>query len=326
MASVGAQQGNGEENVIMSLPKERGWGAAPYFYLFQDFWCPSNYIQGVFNFQKFFQTKEDDVFVASFPKSGTTWLKALTFAIVKRQHFASVENHPLLTSIPHALVPSPELTMDADIYDQIGHLSQMTEPRVVATHIPYPSLPKSIMESSSRIIYICRNPFDTFVSAWTFSSKANSASSASLTLEEAFEMFCKGIVYFGPWWSHMLSYWQESKTNPNKVLFLKYEDLKEDINFQVKRIAEFLGCPFSEEEESNGVMESIIKLCSFEKMKDLDVNKFGSHFKIIDNKHFFRKAEIGDWINYFSPSMVEKLSKVIEQKLSGSGLSFKIQY
>ncbi|KAK7393096.1 hypothetical protein VNO78_21549 [Psophocarpus tetragonolobus] len=322
MALVGAQ-GNEDEKMILSLPKERGWGKAPYFYFFQNFWCPSISLQGVHNFQKYFQAKDNDVFVASFPKSGTTWLKALTFAIINCQHFESLVNHPLLTSNPHELVPFLEFSLVGDVDEKIVKLSHMTEPRNFATHLPFPSLPTSIKESNIRIIYICRNPFDTFVSGWHFFSIFMSESSHKITIEEAFERFCNGVIGFGPWWSHVLGYWKESITRPNKVLFLKYEDLKEDISFHVKRIADFLGCPFIEEEK--GMMESIIKLCSFDKMKDLEVNKFGHHLKIIENKHFFRKGEIGDWVNHFSPSMIEKLSKIIEEKLSGSGLSFKTQ-
>ncbi|KAJ1375219.1 Sulfotransferase domain, partial [Sesbania bispinosa] len=92
----------------------------------------------------------------------------------------------------------------------------------------------------------------------------------TLTLEDAFERYCKGISPFGPFWNHMLSYWKESIARPDKVLFLKYEDLKEDVNCQVKRVAEFLGCPFTQEEECSGVVQNIIKLCSFENMKELE--------------------------------------------------------
>jgi len=107
---------------------------------------------------------------------------------------------------------------------------------------------------------------------------------------------------------------------------LKYGDIKEDVAFNVKKIAEFLGYPFTEEEESSGVIESIIKLCSFENIKELKVNKCETMDKgrIVENKHLFRKAEIGDWVNYLSPPMVEKLSKIIEEKLSGSDLSFRV--
>ncbi|CAJ1978301.1 unnamed protein product [Sphenostylis stenocarpa] len=197
----------------------------------------------------------------------------------------------------------------------------MTEPRVFGTHIPLPSLPKSIMESNCKIIYICRNPFDTFVSSWSFFNNIKSKSLPEVTIEEALQMYCKGIIGFGPIWDHMLGYWKESIATPNKVLFVKYEQLQEDVKFYVKRVAEYLDCPFTEEEESNGGIESIIKLCSFEKMKDLEVNKSGTVGRNIEKKYLFRKGEIGDWIDYFSPAMIEMLSKRIEEKLSGSEAS-----
>ncbi|CAJ1978300.1 unnamed protein product [Sphenostylis stenocarpa] len=281
--------------------------------------CQNSYVL----YLKEFQAKESDVVVASFPKSGTIWLKALTFAIVNHQSFSSLEDHPLLTSNPHELVPFFEFIFGGNyIHDQNLHLSTMTEPRIFGTHTPFPSLPKSIKESNCKIVYICRNPFDNFVSAWNYFNKIKPVIVSELTLEEAFEMYCNGIMDYGPWWSHMLGYWEESMARPNKVLFLKYDDLKGDVNQHVKIIAKFLDCPFSEEEASNEMIESIIKLCSFEKMKDLEVNKSGMYKGSIEKKNFFRKGETGDWVNYFSPSMIEKLSKIIEEKLNGSGLSF----
>jgi hypothetical protein len=123
----------------------------------------------------------------------------------------------------------------------------------------------------------------------------------------------------------MLGYWNESKERPKNVLFLKYEDMKEDEHFHLKKLAEFLNCPFTLEEENEGVVENIIKLCSFEKMKGLEINKIGTFARNFDNKYLFRKGEIGDWTNYLSPSMVDKLSKVIEEKLGGSGLKFRMK-
>ncbi|TKY68368.1 Cytosolic sulfotransferase 13 [Spatholobus suberectus] len=76
MASTGGQQANEEDKLILSLCKDKGW-AAPYLYLFEDFWRPSTHIQGVNNFQKYFQAKDDDVIVASFPKSATTSLSPI---------------------------------------------------------------------------------------------------------------------------------------------------------------------------------------------------------------------------------------------------------
>jgi len=62
---------------ILSLPKENGWGLSQNLYLFQGFWCPSNLIEPIISFQNNFQAKDNDIIVASLPKSGTTWLKHL---------------------------------------------------------------------------------------------------------------------------------------------------------------------------------------------------------------------------------------------------------
>ncbi|KAG4971031.1 hypothetical protein AAZX31_13G174000 [Glycine max] len=313
------------KELILSLPREKGW-ITPYLYLFQGFWYSSTEIQAINTFQNQFQAKDNDVVIASVPKSGTTWLKALTFAILHRQYFPSLENHPLLIFNPHELVPPFEFVIYDEINGQTHDLSKMPEPRIFGTHVPFTSLAKSIKETDCKIIYICRNLFDTFVSTWVFVNKIMPKFLPTLPLEEAFERYCEGIIGFGPSWNHILDYWKESIARPKKVLFLKYEDLKENVHFNVKKIAEFLGCPFTKEEENSEVIENIIKLCSFEKMKELKVNKSGTMGKgrIVENKYFFRKAEIGDWVNYFSPSMVEKLSKIIEEKLSRSGLSFRV--
>ncbi|XP_057450440.1 cytosolic sulfotransferase 14-like [Lotus japonicus] len=315
------------KELIQTLPREKGW-ITSYIYLYQGCWISPNAIKGIIPFQKQFQAKDSDIVVPSLPKSGTTWLKALTFAIVNRhQYLPSSNDHPLLTYNPHHIVPFFELAVYGNSTNQSSFTSLMTtKRRIFGTHLMFPSLAKSIKENSKcKIIYICRNPFDNFVSLWIFFNKVKPESLPKFTLEEDFERFSKGIIStpYGPIWDHMLSYWNESIARPDKVLFLKYEDLKKDIDFHAKKVAEFLGCPFSEEEVSGGVIENIVKLCSFEKMKELEVNKSGTVDRFnIENKHFFRKAQVGDWVNHLSHSMIEKLSKITQEKLSGSSLSF----
>ena len=189
MALASHKQANEENEFILSLPKETDFSPTLSLHLFQDFWYTSYCIEGVINFQKYFDAKDNDVFVASFPKTGTTWLKALTFAIVNHQRFPSFDNHPLLSSNPHQLVPFSEFILSHDLHLNIISLSNMSEPRVLGTHVPLHSLPESITKSSCKIIYICRNPFDTFVSLWEFVNKLKSMSLTGVTLEEAFEKY-----------------------------------------------------------------------------------------------------------------------------------------
>ncbi|KAE8702933.1 Cytosolic sulfotransferase 15 [Hibiscus syriacus] len=115
-----------------------------------------------------------------------------------------------------------------------------------------------------------------------------------------------------------------SLENANKILFLKYEDLKDDISSQLKHLAMFLGVPFTKDEEKQGVVEEIAKICSFERLEELEVNKKGSRIAGVPHKSFFRKGKVGDWSNYFTPSMVERMEDLIQQKFDNSGLTFKL--
>lgn len=121
----------------------------------------------------------------------------------------------------------------------------------------------------------------------------------------------------------MLGYWKKSLDRPDQVLFLKYEDIKTDTIQNIRNMAEFLGFPFTYEEEREGVIEEIAMFCSFENLSGLEVNKTEKRPRGIQNNAFFRKGQIGDWANHLTPSMAERIEKLVEDKLCGSGLTLK---
>ncbi|CAN8255015.1 unnamed protein product [Cochlearia groenlandica] len=301
--------------ILASLPKERGWRTR-HLYLFQNFWCQSKEIQAILSFQKHFKPNQNDVILATIPKSGTTWLKALTYTILNRNRFdpvSSKANHPLLTSNPHDLVPFFEYKLYAN--GEVPDLSGLATPRTFATHIPFGSLTGSIGQTGVKVVYLCRNPFDTFISSWHYINSIKSESTSPVTSEEGFELYCKGVIGFGPFWEHILGYWRESLKRPERVLFLRYEDLKEDIESSLKKLASFLGVEFTQEEESKGVLKAISDLCSFESLKKLEGNKTNKSIKNFENKHLFRKGEVSDWVNYLSKSQEERLLGLVDECL-----------
>ncbi|XWS30850.1 hypothetical protein CRYUN_Cryun23aG0026500 [Craigia yunnanensis] len=254
-------------NTILNFPKEDG-SFAP-LYLHQGFWFHADLLVGDILVHEVFKAEPSDIFVCSVPKSGTTWLKALTFAIVTRTLYDNFTS-PLLNKLSHDCV-----LYLADFAKKLD----IREPGVplISTHCPYNSLPKSVLYSDCKVVYI-----------W---------------------------------------FWKASQENPEKVLFLKYEDMVEDTAFYVKRLAEFMGYNFSLEEEKQGAVQKIVELCSFENMSNLKVNKVGLWQKDllqVENKFFFRKGKVGDWKNWLTPEMAQRLDKKTEQMLSGSGLTFHI--
>ncbi|EEF32713.1 Flavonol 3-sulfotransferase, putative [Ricinus communis] len=270
--------------------------------------------------QENFTAQPTDIIISSFPKSGTTWLKALCFAILRRNHLRDASTNRLLTELPHDIVPFIDYSTDN------GGIRVPNDLPLWATHIPYSSLPKSILESNCKIIFIGRNPKDVFVSLWHFISRVSGAGTRILPLEEVFQGFCKGVTMYGPYWDHVLGYWKASLQFPDRILFIKYEDLQLDTLSSVKRLAEFMGCPFTMEEERQGLVQEVVDLCSFQLLSNLEVNKSKEYFSTwpakFEHNAFFRKGKIGDWENYLTPEMVAQLDEITEKKFGGSGLSF----
>ncbi|KAE8684019.1 Flavonol sulfotransferase-like [Hibiscus syriacus] len=307
------------KEMLSTLPKGNSWGNFENLFQYQGFWLYPTYLKGVVSAQQQFQAQPSDIMLCSFPKTGTTWLKSLIFSIITRTSFDD-STCPLLSKSPHDVVPFMEL--------HHAHFSTHRDLGipVLATHAPYSSLPRSIIDSGCRIVYICRDPKDSFVSLYHFKVQiirtSKNTQAQPIDLNEAFELFCEGENIYGPYCDHVLGYWKASVEHPDKIMFLKYEEMKDETVLYVNKLAEFIGYPFSLEEHKKGVAEKIVKKCSFENLSNLEVNKSEKDYrKVIQNKMFFRKGKVGDWKNYLTPEMAARLDQIIQQKLSGSGLS-----
>ncbi|KAL7240724.1 hypothetical protein ACSBR2_006386 [Camellia fascicularis] len=279
------------KELLSSLPREKGW-VVSHLYQYQGFWYSSWVLQGVIAWQQHFQAQDTDILLVTTPKFGTTWLKAILFAVENWTRYPDTNRHPLLVNNPHDLVPFLELQLYVD--KQVPDLTSFTSLRLFATHLPFSSLPESVTCSASKLVYLCRNPMDTFVSLHHFTNKIRPPSFGPNILEDEFDMFCKGVCLCGPFWDHVLGYWKESLEKPQKVLFLKYEEMKEEPTIHLKRLAEFMGFPFSLKEETLGVVDKILRLCSFNHLSSLEVNKNEKVSTGVENKAFFRRGEVGD--------------------------------
>ncbi|OMO97283.1 hypothetical protein COLO4_14730 [Corchorus olitorius] len=270
-----------------------------------------------------FKPRPTDIILSTSPKCGTTWLRALNFAILNRNSYDFDNNHPLFSSNPRDLV----LFFEGYIQEggSTSFIESLPSPRLLSSHLPFSLFPNSITSSSCRFVYVCRNPKDAFVSMWHFMNKLRGRMELPpLAIEHAFDLFCNGVSLNGPFWDHVLGYWKASLESPNKVLFLKYEDVKRETSAYVRKMAEFLDLPFSADEENQGIVEKIVNLCSFENLSNLDVNKVVNKaiFHKIQNPEFFRKGQVGDWVNHLTLEMTEILDQITQEKFQGTGLSF----
>ncbi|XP_007010477.2 PREDICTED: cytosolic sulfotransferase 5 [Theobroma cacao] len=313
------------------LPKESFWDNP--LYQWDGFWYRASHLDAAMALRSQYTARHDDVILASPMKTGTTWLKALCFCIMRTQpqeeDAQKIDEGTLVKSDDgedplaknHPAVYVQTLEVQVFTAKQPLDISGMKSPRLFHTHLPYSALPDSIKNSKCKIVYIARNPKDTLVSMWHFFNKLRTPEQGPYPFDKAFECFCKGFSHFGPFLDHVLQYWNESLKAPDKVLFLKYEDLKRDPKGHVKKLALFLGRPFTHEKK----VEEVIWRCSLERLKNLEVNKNGVDPWVgMPNSAFFRTGKVGDWKNMFTTEMSERLDHITLQKLEGSGLHLDI--
>nr|CAB3458531.1 unnamed protein product [Digitaria exilis] len=295
-------------------------GIARVLRCYQGAWLAEEWVPGIVAIQQgSFVPRRGDVVLASQPKCGTTWLKALAFAtMARRAHPPSNAGHPLLRLNPHDCVPFMDMLF-ADGATGSRKMDALPSPRIMNTHMHHALLPASISDNPDcKIIYICREPKDMLVSLWQFTRKFD----ANLAFSDVFEHACEGVYFSGPIWDHVLGYWNASKKSPETVLFLKYEETLRDPVESVKKLARFVGQPLSPAEEEAGVAEDIVRICSFDKLKGLEVNKQAGSRYLFPNSSYFRRGEPGDWANHMTPEMARRLDAIMENKLQGSGLVF----
>ncbi|KAL5206296.1 hypothetical protein ABZP36_034505 [Zizania latifolia] len=266
--------------------------------------------------KKHLTARATDVFIVTFPKSGTTWLKALLHSAVRRGV------HDIGAYSPHQLIPF--LESQVFIKDQIPDLSSLPAPRLLMTHIPSQSLPDSVADSGCKLVYLCRDPKDCFVSLWHFWNRF-----MPWDIDEALRQFCDGRSLFGPYWEHVLGYWRWHVQRPSQVLFLTYEELAADTLSQLKRLAGFLGRPFTEAEQEAGVDRKIVEACAMENLSRLEVNRSGTTDMIssaVANNIFFRRGVVGDSRNHLTPEMARRIDEITMSKFEGSGLLLHPQF
>ncbi|KAL3534109.1 hypothetical protein ACH5RR_002570 [Cinchona calisaya] len=205
-------------------------------YQWEGFWYTLPWLQAAIAAQSDFIAQDDDVILASPTKAGSTWLKALIPCIMMSNNYNNNDD-PLIENHPNDLMPSLEFqifkTNNSNYYNYLSNSSTTSSPRLFRTHVPYSMLSESIKKSGCKIVYITRDPKDVFVSLWYFMNSATrrpdgESETEPYPVEKGFDSFCRGVHIFGPFHDHVLEYWKESLARPEKILFLRYEEMKKD--------------------------------------------------------------------------------------------------
>ena len=242
-----------------------------------------------------------DIFVASYPKCGTTWVQYIVYLL---EHDAEplAAGQRLDDAFPHL--------------EEVGAAAVRArpEPRLIKTHLPFALTP---FASSAKYVYVARNPFDCAVSFYHHTRGfPRHYDFAAGSWETFFECFVRGEVDFGDYFDHLLSWWPR-RSDPN-VLFLTYERMLDAPTDAVRAIAEFLGRGAGELARDAARLGDVVRLSSFDHMRR-DQGRWSSA-RPADMPAFVRKGVAGDWRNQFSAEQARRLAAKLRERTAGTGI------
>jgi aryl sulfotransferase len=210
-----------------------------------------------------FRFRDDDVIVATYGKSGTTWTQQIVGQLV-------FDGSPEV-SIANV---SPWLDLRIMPPEILEMLEAQTHRRVVKTHLPLDALTFS---PKAKYLYIVRDGRDVVFSLYNHHCSANQLWYDALNdtpgrVGPPIERPDPDVNrYFRTWldndgapfWSYWdnIRTWWAARDLPN-VKLVHFADLKADLEGQMRAIAAFLGCEIAEAR-----WPEILEHCSFDWMK-----------------------------------------------------------
>ena len=172
-----------------------------------------------------FKPRPSDVFIVTYPKSGTTWMSQVCHMLR-----GGDMNFGDITEVC-------PWDARAEISGQDLNDDQIKNPRIFTSHLHYEEIAKG-----GKYIYVARNPEDVLVSFFHFIPGVRGLKQDDLSLQQfADSIFIKGAGKFGTIWDQFMS-WYKVKDDSN-VLWVFYEDMKCDLKNQIERVATFLAIP-----------------------------------------------------------------------------------
>jgi hypothetical protein len=251
-----------------------------------------------------FETKEGDTFVATYVKAGTTWTQQIIHSLLRKgeeggKYGESVPWLEACASSPDKVGPreAPGWTMES--------INAAPAPRYFKTHANVKDLPKG-KAAKVKCIVVVRNPKDTVVSLYHH-AKSKPEFGYTGDFSKFVDIFLAGKAENGSWFEHVREWHQRCQEDPDNHLFLKYEDMYDSLEPQVRKIAAFLEIPVTDE-----IVAKVVKASSMSEMQ----------VKSSIGLNHLRQGGYGNWRNTFTVGVSEIFDLVYQNQMQGSGLTF----
>jgi hypothetical protein len=268
------------------------------------------------------------VWLASYPKSGNTWLRAFLHNFFRRPDEAYDINRLIdfstadsakgwyleVAKRPLAEMSRAEIAaLRPEVHRRITEI--FPDNVFAKTHnalVEESGVPTITMAHTAGAIYVVRNPLDVSLSF---------ADHFGLTIDRTIEeMNRPGMmtemtdahvpVIHGSWSEHVESW----TARPNPALHvMRYEDMLEQPEQTFGAVARFLGL-----NASAARLRHAIELSSFEKLRSQE-DEVGFKERSLTSSRFFRVGQAGQWRGKLTPEQVDALVRPNEKQMRRFG-------
>uniref|UniRef100_A0A1E1W8N3 Sulfotransferase domain-containing protein n=1 Tax=Pectinophora gossypiella TaxID=13191 RepID=A0A1E1W8N3_PECGO len=276
------------------------------------------------------RVRPDDVWVITFPRSGTTWSQELVWLLENNLDFNTAREKPLFERFPMLEITSkiPEIAVElikADFMN-LGSFQGLNEavktpswktieeapsPRFIKTHLPLSLLPPDLL-NTAKVVYVARDPRDVCVSYY-YLHKMVAKNLARATMINFWEAFRRDLLPWCPIIEHTNEAWKQ-RSHPN-LHFVFYEDLIKDLPYEIRRMSEFLGRQTTDAQVKQ--LASFLNFNTFKKNKSVN-NTTGDNNPV----QFVRKGEAGGWKSHFDDKMTLQAEEFLIERLKSTDLEY----
>ncbi len=256
------------------------------------------------------------IWIASYPKSGNTWMRAFLHNLLldppeptrinELTQFTLGDTHPMwyeqVSGRSIAGASHEELAKLRPLVHRV--LTQVFPDSVfVKTHMALTEIagaPLITMDYTAGAIYIVRDPRDVAISSASHFGTDIDGAIEIMNSAQARTGFTESNVpqYYGTWSQHVQSW----TAMPHRALLIvRYEDMLTKPGPTFRKVAEFLGLKPPLER-----LQKAIRFSSFGEMKKQEERE-GFIERSDLSSAFFRAGKAGQWRDRLTPSQIEKI-------------------
>ncbi|MEZ4979841.1 MAG: sulfotransferase domain-containing protein, partial [Chitinophagales bacterium] len=170
-----------------------------------------------YRFFEYFEQREDDIYIITFFKSGTTWMQMILYQMLSKD--GSVD-------FDHIYDVSPWATNEAMLNGDATRINSLPSPRVIKTHEPYDQFDPSF---KGKFVFVYRDGRDVAVSLYHHRKNYNNPSE---TLEESFKNYFSPEEEYN--WFTFNDIWMRNANNFD-ILYVNYANLKLHFDEEIER-------------------------------------------------------------------------------------------